>query len=54
MAKNTGRGSRSGAVTNRTQTRTSTGTWVKRDATTGRFVQVKKTGGAFKGVRKEK
>jgi hypothetical protein len=54
MAKNTGRGSRSGAVTGRTQVRTSSGTWVKRDATTGRFLQVKSTGGAFKGVRKEK
>jgi len=54
MAKNTGRGSRSGAVTNRAQARMTSGTWVKRDATTGRFLEVKKSGGAFKGVRKEK
>lgn len=31
-----------------------TGTWVKRDATTGRFMDVKSDGTPFKGVRKEK
>jgi hypothetical protein len=54
MAKNTGRGSRQGAVTGRSQTRTSSGTWVKRDTSTGRFTDVKKSGGSFKGIRKEK
>jgi hypothetical protein len=53
MAKNTGRGSRQGAVTGRSQVRTASGTWVKRDTSTGRFVQAKKSGGSFKGVRKE-
>ena len=54
MAKNTGRGSRVGSVTERSQLRTSSGMWVKRNTTTGRFTEVKKSGGAFKGVRKEK
>jgi hypothetical protein len=27
--------------------------WVRRNAVTGRFLQSKKTGGAFKGVRRE-
>lgn len=54
MAKNTGRATRVGAVTKRTQLRTSSGTWVKRDTTTGRFTEAKKSGGSFKGVRKEK
>lgn len=31
-----------------------TGTWVKRDARTGRFMDVKSDGTPFKGVRKEK
>lgn len=53
MAKNTGRGSRQGAVTGRSQVRTSSGTWVKRDTSTGRFVEAKKSGGSFKGIRKE-
>lgn len=54
MAKNTGRGSRVGSVTGRSQLQTSGGTWLKRDSTTGRFVQAKTSGGKFKGVRKEK
>ncbi len=54
MAKNTKRSARSGAVTGRSQIRTPSGTWVKRDTSTGRFIQAKKTGGSFKGVRKEK
>ena len=53
MAKNTGRGSRTGAVTGRSQTKTAAGVWMKRNASTGTFLQAKKTGGAFKGVRKE-
>jgi hypothetical protein len=54
MAKNTGHGSRRGAVTGRSQAKTASGTWVKRSTSTGRFVQAKKSGGSFKGVRKEK
>ncbi|UAL30075.1 hypothetical protein K8W59_00490 [Nocardioides rotundus] len=54
MAKNTGHGSRRGAVTGRTQTRTTSGTWMKRSSSTGQFIEAKKSGGSFKGVRKEK
>lgn len=54
MAKNTGRGSRVGAVSGRSQVKTASGVWVKRSATTGRFIEAKKSGGSFKGVRKEK
>ncbi|MEX5304858.1 hypothetical protein RF644_03795 [Kocuria sp. CPCC 205258] len=54
MAKNTGYGSRRGAVTGRSQMKTASGTWVKRDSSTGRFVQAKQSGGSFKGIRKEK
>lgn len=53
MAKNTGNNFRRGAVTNRTQTQTSNGTWVKRNATNGRFMDQKANGDPFKGVRKE-
>ena len=55
MAKNTGQGFRLGAVSGRSQVHNpSNGTWVKRDADSGRFMDVKSTGGTFKGVRKEK
>lgn len=55
MAKNTGRGTRAGAVTGRTQAKAGqSGLWVKRDTTSGKFLEVKKSGGAFKGVRKER
>lgn len=57
MAKNgkTGDGHRNGAVKGRSQTYNSTtGNWVKRDASTGRFMDVKQDGSPFKGVRKEK
>ncbi len=55
MARNTGRGTRIGAVTGRTQTTNPrTGPATKRDTTSGLFIEVKKTGGAFKGVQKEK
>lgn len=56
MAKNGARGGgRVGAVSARSQTKnTKTGLWTKRDTATGRFLDVKTTGGAFKGVRKEK
>lgn len=57
MAKNKpyGDGHRIGAVRDRSQTQTPSGHYVKRDADTGRFMDVKtldKT--PFKGVRREK
>lgn len=46
---------RIGAVRNRSQVYNPvTGTYTKRDANTGRFMDVKKDGKPFKGVRKEK
>lgn len=45
---------RRGAVRQRSQTQTQSGHWVKRDSTTGRFMDVKSDGTPFKGVRKEK
>lgn len=57
MAKNskTGDNKREGAVCNRSQVKNPvTGQWVKRDATTGKFMDVKVDGKPFKGVRKEK
>ena len=59
MAKNTGKGSRSGSVTGRTQVQNPvTGDFVKRDetegsATKGQFVDVKQDGTKFKGVAVE-
>lgn len=50
-----GDGHRNGAVRDRSQTQTPSGHWVKRDADTGRFLDVKTTDKTpFKGVRKEK
>jgi len=55
MAKNTGEGYRKGSVTDRTQAyNPQNDTFVKRDATTGRFMDVKSDGTPFKGVAKEK
>jgi hypothetical protein len=57
MAKNgkVGDGHRNGAVKDRSQTyNPKTEQWVKRDADTGRFMDVKQDGTPFKGVRKEK
>ena len=57
MAKNKpyGDGQRIGAVKNRSQTKTPSGHYVKRDADSGRFMDVKTTDKTpFKGVRKEK
>lgn len=57
MAKNKpfGDNARVGAVRRRTQTfNGKTGLFVKRDKETGRFIDVKTTGGKFKGVTKEK
>lgn len=46
---------RHGAVKGRSQTQTSSGHYVKRDAETGRFMDVKTSDKTpFKGVRKEK
>ena len=50
-----GDGHRNGAVRERSQTfNPQTQQWVKRDAETGRFMDVKKDGEPFKGVRREK
>ena len=47
--------SRKGAVRKRSQVKNpKTGLYVKRNADTGQFMDVKTTGGKFKGVRKEK
>lgn len=55
MAKNTGSNFRRGAVKGRSQTiNTKTGLAVKRDTSTGKFRAVKKSGGLFKGVSKER
>ena len=59
MAKNTGKGSRQGAVKDRTQTSNPvTEQWVERDEqkgsqTKGEFKNVKEDGKPFKGVAKE-
>ncbi|GHF74113.1 hypothetical protein FHX82_002089 [Amycolatopsis bartoniae] len=54
MAKNTGNGSRVGAVRGRSQVMNpKTGEWTKRGEG-GRFLDGKKDGQPFKGVRKEK
>ncbi len=45
---------RHGMVRERSQTQTPSGHWVKRDANTGRFMDVKQDGTPFRGVRKEK
>ena len=49
-----GDGHRNGAVRQRSQTQTPTRLWIKRDTSTGRFMDVKSDGTPFKGVRKEK
>jgi hypothetical protein len=54
MAKNTGRGHRIGPVKGRSQFKTASGHSAKRDAKTGRIVDVKRDGKPYKGVRKEK
>lgn len=57
MAKNgvTGDGHRNGMVKKRSQAyNPKTDTWVKRDADSGRFMDVKSDGTPFKGVRKER
>jgi hypothetical protein len=57
IAKNppTGDNRRIGAIKDRSQTfNPKTDQWVKRDTTTGKFMDVKADGEPFKGVRKEK
>jgi hypothetical protein len=56
MARNTGNDHRVGAVRGRSQTyNPKNDTWVKRDAETGKFLDVKTSENTpFKGVRKEK
>lgn len=57
MATNPPKGDnhRNGAVKDRTQVENpKTGMWVKRNAETGKFMDVKTSGGRFKGVRREK
>ncbi|WP_200898777.1 hypothetical protein [Candidatus Rhodobacter oscarellae] len=57
MAKNKpyGDNQRIGAVKGRSQTKTPSGNYVKRDTSTGRFMDVKTSDKSpFKGVRKEK
>jgi len=50
-----GDGKRNGAVKDRSQTKTPSGNFVKRNAETGRFMDVKTSSKTpFKGVRKEK
>ena len=54
MAKNTGEGHRDGAVKDRSQTfDPKNETWVKRDDSTGRFMDQKANDKPFKGVTKE-
>ena len=52
--KPTGDNRRQGAVRERSQSYSpKTEQWVKRDAITGKFIDVKQDGTPFKGVRKE-
>jgi hypothetical protein len=54
MAKNTGDDYREGEVRDRSQVyNPATKKWIKRNGETGEFMQVKKGGEPFKGVRKE-
>ena len=55
MARNgaTG-GSRNGAVKGRSQLQNpKNGNWIKRDVASGRFMAMRRSGGPFKGVRRE-
>jgi hypothetical protein len=53
--KPTGDNARKGAVKDRSQVlNPKTDQYVKRDTETGKFMDVKTTGGKFKGVREEK
>lgn len=52
--KNQHDGRREGAVSHRSQFQTQSGQWAKRDADTGRIMDVKADPKPFKGVRKER
>lgn len=52
--KNRHDGHREGAVSHRSQFQTPSGHWAKRDADTGRIMDVKADPKPFKGVRKER
>jgi hypothetical protein len=54
LAKNTGTAHRKGAVTERSQFKTPSGQYAKRDTKTGRIIDIKSDKLPFKGVRKEK
>ena len=54
MATNTGKGYRHGEVRDRSQVQVPNGNWIKRDDSTGRFMDQKQNGEPFKGVRREK
>jgi len=54
MARNTGHGYRRGPVKGATDFVLPSGLHAKRDTRTGRIMDVKTTGGHFKGVRREK
>lgn len=55
MATNTGKGSRQGAVRGRSQIlNPKTNTFVKRDTSTGKFMDGKADSAPFKGVRTER
>jgi hypothetical protein len=48
-------GGRHGAVTGRSQVRNpKTGNWTKRDTQTGQFIDQKRDGQPFKGIRRER
>ena len=49
-----GDGHRNGAVRDRSQVQNPNGHWIKRDAETGKFMDVKSDTKPFKGVTKEK
>jgi ribosomal protein L14 len=49
-----GDGHRNGAVRSRSQFQRPDGHWVKRDASTGRIMDVKSDGKPFKGVGRER
>ena len=52
MATNTGKGSRKGAVTARTQFKRADGLYQKRNERSGHLMEVKQTPGKFKHIRK--
>ena len=54
MAKNTGHGSRIGAVRGRSQTKAPNGHWTERNTHNGQFTNVKADKAPFKGVHREK